>query len=271
MAKLSLSQMELYARAAGLPDPAKWAAIGMAESSGRTDVVNSIGCVGIWQINQPVHVKSHPRWTVSWLKDPMHNAQAAKVIYDAQGMGAWQAYTSGAWRKYYKGSSSGGASQAAWWDIIPGTGLAEKGGEAVAGAGSVVTEVSRIAQAVGKAGNWISDPQNWIRIGYVAIGGVLVVVGLQMVVRSKALDKLGPALGDAVETKTKGLVSARREAKSEQKKKAADAEKRQARVNEAYAKTRARSQARADERAAQAQKKAAAKAKAAQEKAGSDE
>lgn len=253
MATLSYAQMELYATAAGLPSPAKWAAIGMAESSGRTDVVNGIGCVGWLQINQPVWVKSHPSWTRSWLKDPMHNAQAAKVVYEAQGFGAWEGYTSGKWKDFYKGGSAGGgATQASWEDWIPGVGGAKA---AVDGVGQVAEEVSRIAQAVGKTANWLSDPANWVRIAYVAGGGLLVLAGVQMVIKNKAVQKLGPLVGDAVEAKTKGLIDTRRTAKAEQKKKAADAEKRQARVNEAYHKTRARSQARADHRAAQAAKK----------------
>ena len=52
MATLTYDQLVQVARAGGLPgDADMWAAVAMAESSGRTDVVNSIGCVGLWQIN----------------------------------------------------------------------------------------------------------------------------------------------------------------------------------------------------------------------------
>ena len=94
MPVLSYDQIVQVARAGGLPgDKDMWAAVAMAESSGRTDVVNSIGCVGLWQINQPVHIKTHPTWTVAWLQNPVNNAKAAAVIYRAQGMKAWEAYT----------------------------------------------------------------------------------------------------------------------------------------------------------------------------------
>ena len=92
MPTLSQTQIAMYARAAGLPgDPDVWAAVAMAESSGRTDIVNSIGCVGLWQINQPVHVKRHPTWTVRWLSDPMNNAKAAKAIYASHAPQPWEA------------------------------------------------------------------------------------------------------------------------------------------------------------------------------------
>jgi hypothetical protein len=114
MATLTYQQIVQVARTGGLPgDPEVWAAIAMAESSGRTDIVNEIGCVGLWQVNQPVWVKLHPTWTVAWLKNPVNNAKAAAYVYRAQGFSAWQAYTGpdgkgsdGPWRSYYQKSSS---------------------------------------------------------------------------------------------------------------------------------------------------------------------
>src|ERR1044071_8543890 len=126
MATLTTAQMETYAALAGLPNPPLWAAIGRAESGGRTDVVNSIGCVGWLQINQPVHVKSHPTWTQAWLKDPANNARAAQEIYDAQGLGAWETYPNGAYKAYYNGPDPGAGTsatsatgtQADWWNNL---------------------------------------------------------------------------------------------------------------------------------------------------------
>lgn len=200
MPTLTQGQIEVYARAAGFPDPAKMAAIAMAESSGRTDVVNSIGCVGLWQINQPVHVKRHPTWTVAWLKDPAHNAQAAKMIFDSQGLAAWEAYTGpdgkgddGPWRQFDKGGSSSGSSsedaeQAGWFDDVP----------VVSDVIEVAEQVGRIAQATAKAANWFSDPLNWLRIGYVMAGGVLVALGLTMVVKEQALGAASKQVGRAL-------------------------------------------------------------------------
>lgn len=97
MATISLTQAAVYARAAGFTGDAlvDVVAVVIPESSLRTDVVNGIGATGLWQINQPVHVKDHPTWTKAWLQNPANNAMAAKVIYDQQGMGAWEAWTTG--------------------------------------------------------------------------------------------------------------------------------------------------------------------------------
>ncbi|WP_206737003.1 transglycosylase SLT domain-containing protein [Streptomyces sp. GZWMJZ-114] len=72
-------------------------AVALAESSGRYWVVNSIGCVGLWQINVPVHIKAHPSWTTAAMKDPAQNASAAMTLYKAaKGWKPWEAYTTGA-------------------------------------------------------------------------------------------------------------------------------------------------------------------------------
>lgn len=211
MAVLTYEQIEQVARAGGLPgDPGVWAAIAMAESSGRTDVVNSIGCVGLWQINQPVHVKAHPSWTVQWLSNPVNNAKAASVIFRAQGREAWEAYTGpdgkgsdGPWRQYYKGKAAG-ATQASWdplkdfWDDLLGEpkrgpdspnwdddpfGLGEAGGGLDLGLGDVATGIGTIAEGVQKTAAWLGSSRNWVRIGYVAGGAVLALVGLQIIAR----------------------------------------------------------------------------------------
>lgn len=183
MATLSQSQIEMYARAAGFSDPATMAAIAMGESSGRADVVNSIGCVGLWQINQPVWVKSHPTWTAAWLKDPGHNAQAAKVVFDAQGYGAWEAYTNGSYRKFLGGGGGAGTAVQAdtqWFDpfgLLPGNDAIGPGNAIGTGLDGLAT----LAEGVEKAGSWMGKASNWVRVGYVVGGGVLVLLGLYIV------------------------------------------------------------------------------------------
>lgn len=193
MPTLSQSQIQMYAQAAGLTPADKWAAIAMAESSGRTDVVNSIGCVGLWQINQPVHVKTHPTWTVKYLQDPANNARAAKVIAGSQGLSAWEAYTGpdgkgddGPWKSYYKGGSGATATDASWWDplgILPGNdGLAD----AIPG----VSELGAITDVVQKGAHWVSTPYNWVRVGYVLGGAILITVGVGYIINSTITKKI---------------------------------------------------------------------------------
>ncbi|MFI5534716.1 transglycosylase SLT domain-containing protein [Kitasatospora sp. NPDC051853] len=70
-------------------------AVALAESSGRTDVVNSIGCVGLYQINVPVHVKARPSWTTEAMKNPDANAAAAMVLWKERKWQPWEVYTNG--------------------------------------------------------------------------------------------------------------------------------------------------------------------------------
>lgn len=210
MATLTYEQIIQVARAGGLPgDAAMWAAVAMAESSGSTTVINSIGCVGLWQINQPVHIKSHPQWTVAWLQNPVNNAKAAAVIFRAQGMDAWEAYTgpsghgsSGPWRQYYKKGAGGkGATQADWLDpwnldpfgLVPGNPNNSSPGDpfggdppysgAVGGVQDVATGVGAIAEAVQKTAQWLGNARNWVRVGYATGGAVLVALGLSIVAK----------------------------------------------------------------------------------------
>lgn len=214
MAVLSQAQIAQVARAGGLPgDPDVWAAVAMAESSGRTDVVNSIGCVGLWQINQPVHIKSHPTWTVKWLQNPVNNAKAAAVIYRSQGWNAWEAYTGpdgtgsdGPWRQYYKKGSGGSSADqifdwndpfGLWpdaWGDAPGSpggdtlndwsgGDGSTEGSLDPGLGDVATGIGTIAEAVQKSAVWLGNARNWVRVGYVAGGALLVGLGLNIIAR----------------------------------------------------------------------------------------
>lgn len=183
MTTYSQTQIYAFAVTAGLPNPSLMAAIAMAESSGDAHRVNSIGCVGLWQINQPVWVKAHSHWTVAYLQNPINNARAAATVLkeDPHGIRAWQAYTNNAYKKYYTGSTAtatpagwlgdvtGGAAQ-----VIPGTGVTNPLGTAAAGL-SLAT----------KAGEWISTPSNWLRVLYVVAGvGVLWIAAEKTVLSS---------------------------------------------------------------------------------------
>jgi hypothetical protein len=219
MATLTQGQIQAIATAAGLPDPKLMAAIAMAESGGRTDARGTVGEIGLWQINQPVHVKAHPTWTVAYLQNPVNNAYAAKTVLASQGLGAWTVYTSGAYKQFYSGgnlvSTAADAAGAAAGAINPLAGwVVDAAGNLVqAGAGIVDTgaQLGRLAIAVAKAGNWVSSPQNWVRIVYIGIGAT-AVVGAMLLVQEKynlgmAKDLLGVA-AKAVGGKGKTAASA---------------------------------------------------------------
>lgn len=221
MAKFSKAQIAIMARGAGWgARSADAAEVAMAESGGDSSVVNSIGCVGLMQINQPVHVKAHPKWTRAWLKDPVNNLEAALVLYKAAGSkfdGPWldsrDKGGGGGWGDKVS-SQSGGvlpvADDPCKGLIIPGLGKDhpgykkcredhglpqddEKGGDTgdgwgaggldPFGVGELAGQLGRLAQAVAKAGNWLSEPKNWVRVAYVAGGAALGITAAAVIIR----------------------------------------------------------------------------------------
>jgi hypothetical protein len=180
MAVLSIPQMKAYAASAGFQgnDAAIAAAIGEAESSGRTDVVNYLGCVGIWQIYQKAHAAAHPNWTTEWLKNPANNAQAAYVVYREQGWKAWTTYTSGAYKKYL-GKANGAAA-----DIGGPLNPVNVG----RGIGEGASNLAGISDAVTK----LSNPKVWVRVLYILVG--IACVGIALVKMSAESQTLKTAV-----------------------------------------------------------------------------
>lgn len=86
---LSATRVDAVRRSVGLPSIFDWVAL--AESTDRPGIVNGIHATGLWQIyNHPDLVRRYGSMTV-----PLHNAQAAKSLYNAGGMGPWAASRSG--------------------------------------------------------------------------------------------------------------------------------------------------------------------------------
>lgn len=212
MATLTQGQIQALAVTAGLPNAALMAAIAMAESSGRTDVVNSMGMVGLWQIS-PAHLSEHPTWTPAWLKNPLNNATAAKTVLQAQGLGAWEAYTNGAYLKYFKGTvpATGDAPQGIG-DIIVGgiagidgvvssvvsnpvSAVTDTASGIADGAKGIATGAEALAHVVTAGADWVSKASNWVRIGYVLGGALLVIVGLATIADKPMLETTKAFLG----------------------------------------------------------------------------
>ncbi len=199
--------------------------VAMAESSGDASVVNSIGAVGLMQILQPTHVKAHPTWTVTWLKNPVNNLRAGKVLFDEAGRwdGPWLDSRdkgglptgNGGWGQYVKASgvttvsdpcenltgdmkkrceeSNGGTSDIPIDPNDPGA----TGGSL----GDLVLQVGRLAQVTVKAANWMADPANWVRVVYVVGGGVLAVAAVNVIARPVVTPTV-QAVGQVIPRKT---------------------------------------------------------------------
>lgn len=205
MAKWSRAQIAVMARAVGWGSHSEDVAeVAMAESGGDDKVVNSIGCVGLLQINQPEHVSAHPKWTRAWLQNPMNNLAAGLVLFKAAGNkfdGPWLDSRDKGGGGGWGGKVSGGVSQIGDDPCKNLTGLAremclknqrlgEEMQENPPGEGSLwdsAQQIGRLAQAVAKAGNWLADPGNWVRIAYVTGGTVLALVAVNVVIQPYAL------------------------------------------------------------------------------------
>lgn len=209
MAKWSRAQIEVMARASGWGERSKDVSyVAMAESGGDSKIVNAIGCVGLLQINQPVHVKKHPKWTRAWLQDPMNNLAAGKVLYDEAGKfdGPWldsrDKGGGGGWGSKVSGGSGGtDATQVGDdpCDALKGTpgydycvrNKGDDGPDAGGGLMDTAEQIGRLAQAVAKAGNWLANPGNWVRIAYVAGGGLLALTAVSVIAQPYARTAYG--------------------------------------------------------------------------------
>ena len=226
MALYSVSQRVMVARAAGFQGDAlvTAVAVSLAENSpGDTGKVNSIGCVGLWQINSRVH----KQWTVAQLKDAATNARAAYQLSNGgTNWQPWEAYTGpdgkgsdGPWRKHaatalkavQTAGGTGTATQAGFWDwltspdpwnLVPddqehllpddiGGSEDPLGGGLSTGVSGIAGSLAAIARALAAASDWLGDKDHWMRIAQVALGGGLLVVGLNIAVRPM----LAPAVG----------------------------------------------------------------------------
>lgn len=166
MTVLTYAQVASVIKKAGFPNPIVnglrlhviMTATCSAESGRRTDVVNSIGCVGLFQINAPVH----KRYDARRLKEADYNAKAAREIYASQGLRAWEAYTNGSYKKFVASAKRG-----------------------VAQASSVVGGVS-----VPKSANTTAAPA--ITYGPIAPQDVRAGVGVPLVAAKESASPLSP-------------------------------------------------------------------------------
>lgn len=190
MATLSYGQLVTLAASVGMKQPRVMAAIAMAESGGNTNAHNSTppdDSYGPWQINMygnlgPSRRKQFGISSNTALFNPLTNALAAKKIQSGQGLGAWSTYTNGAYKKYLSDSASEPVEQA---DAEPASVV-----------GDVGQSLGDIASLSLSSARWISTPNNWLRIAYVAGGIVVTIVALKTLM-APAIDKVASGVQTA--------------------------------------------------------------------------
>jgi hypothetical protein len=178
-------------------------AIALAESGGNTDahaLTSREDSRGLWQIN----VRAHPQYATSNLYDPAVNANAAKDVLARQGFGAWSVWTGGKSLLYMPVAGAAVGSLPAGSKVSENP-LADPVGAAAGPVGNVVGGVKDVAASAGnavelaqKAGTWISNPQNMLRVLYVILGGALLVGALVVVVAPVASEVAGGVAGQVV-------------------------------------------------------------------------
>ncbi len=205
------SQSDLYslAKTAGLPDHAARtaAAIGMAESGGNPNKHNTKppdDSYGLWQINMlgdlgPARRRKYGLASNEQLFDPATNARVMRGE-SSNGLNwyPWSAYGSGAYLKYMSEPVTDHSGEAGWLSklgsiVNPLSPITDPLSDATKAASSV-------AQLTIRTAKWVSNSENWVRIGFVAGGTVLVVAGLVMVMSST---KAGRTITDVAGVGTK--------------------------------------------------------------------
>jgi Lysozyme like domain len=173
MAQLTDAQIAGYAKGAGFSgnDVAIAVAVALAESRGRTDVVNSANRNGstdrgLWQINS-VH---KALLATGDPFDPASNARMAHSVFAGSSGGSWRP-----WSTYNDGRYLG---------YLP-RGRAAAGSPALAGAGGglgiVPGGVSGSANAASDPSallGFFTTPGLWARVGVLLLGGALLVFAL---------------------------------------------------------------------------------------------
>lgn len=200
------TQTELYslALAQGLT-PARAriaAAVGMAESGGNAQAHNTNAgtgdnSYGYWQIN--MLGKMGPERLILFgiksndeLFDGQTNARAMRILSaNGQDFSPWSAYKNGSYKGFLNVPVTDQTKDPAWKDILKALSPAYAIGSSVGGVSGTVSDVGQgIGSAVdtlNKGARWVSNAENWVRVGYVVGGSAMIIVGLVMMIQSTSL------------------------------------------------------------------------------------
>jgi len=202
MAILTASQIYNLAVEAGFKgqDAVNATAVALAESSGNTSVVNSIGAMGLMQI----YDGSYPSASrIAAMSDPLSNMKAAYAKFAASqqtscgGWWPWASYNEGpchnsdpnrnnTWRSFLNVAETASGQGITTGDT---GGATDDATGAVASSAALVTAQSETSDtssapsflgstAAGKIVSRIASPGFWWSVGFVVLAGLLIIVGL---------------------------------------------------------------------------------------------
>jgi Lysozyme like domain len=167
----NLQQLEaLWIQAGGsIAQAPLMASIAMAESAGNPNAHNASGATGLWQIlGNPFAGNAY---------DPLTNARMAVAKYKSQGLGAWTTYTSGAYKPFLSQATSALQTLDTGQSTLDK--IAELPGNAANAIGSAAGTVGSAANSLGSVVGFLTSPTNWLRIGEVIVGVLLILMGLR--------------------------------------------------------------------------------------------
>lgn len=179
-------------------------AIALAESGGNDQIVSPVNPdgsrdTGLWQINS-VHQRDHPSWTIDYLKNPQHNADAMVAVSNhGTNWRPWTTYKNGTYKSFLdqgrkavqemhdqpgrsigdiisKGIETG-------TDLGYGGPIASTATTTVEALKDIATAALSVSEAIGKAGAWLADSNNWIRVAQIAGGITLGLIAVTVVAK----------------------------------------------------------------------------------------
>lgn len=203
------TQTEVYslAIAQGLdPYRAKIAAaIAMAESGGNprahnTNAGTGDNSYGLWQINMLGDLGPERREKYGLTSnDQLFDAETnARVMKGESGSGTnwipWTTYTTTdpkkSYRRFLDVPVTDKTDDPLWKDILKVISPGYAVGSSVGGS---VTDVGQglgsLVETVNKSAAWVSNSENWVRVGYVVGGSVMIIVGLVTMISSTTVGK----------------------------------------------------------------------------------
>lgn len=161
------------------------AAVGMAESSGRPEVIsaNPDGGqnVGLWQLDTPGGAGAG--FTVSQLQVPATNAQ---VTYKATAHGTnwsqWQTYNQGTYKQFMAAAAKAREKETLGTSPLDlfGFKFTNTGLNPLAGVGNPLKGIDELAAVAKAAFNALTDGKLWRSLGWVILGLLLLFAGVAL-------------------------------------------------------------------------------------------
>jgi hypothetical protein len=202
------TQTELYslAIAQGLT-PARAriaAAVGMGESGGNprahnTNASTGDNSYGAWQINMLGDMGPERRVLFGIksneeLFDLQTNARAMRILSaNGQDFSPWSVYKNGSYKEFLNVPVTDQTKDPLWQEILKVISPAYAVGSSGGGVGGAITDVGQgigsIVETVNKSAAWLSNSENWVRVGYVVGGSVMIIVGLVTMISSTTVGK----------------------------------------------------------------------------------